>query len=594
MKKFLLLAFIAAAFISCQKETEQDQGGSAASTLSLTINVNKALSSRAIEGGHDGLNGAEVSPKIFAVTVLSYNDAGTILSTTDLNRDQIDQAIYGNYRKPDGTPGTQTSAGAGTTVGLPQGTTRVDVVVNRAPLAKYSTETNINYVNYRDNKDGNGDGYSFGGDNFDRVVLATTAYGQGIVLAGNEDTSASTPTYRLNFSVTPHLARMEVYGGINVAAEEVWIDGYGNKWRTMKAVDFENYPENVADATGHYPKGAIKGTGADGNGFDEATVYISEYYWYRALGSVAEPVTRTIDNTFATEDEVNDPLTQNAGWVPQPYYVQTSTQVKWLPNRFYAVDVESVFVNNIKVRSTTNKPYAHPWPDSQASTGWPNWYNAFHIGGWHTQGISGTNTFLCMGNMWDRIATSQKTMDVSFTAIGEISSMKILTGKAEPITDVSQYYSTDRNLGIKEGRAAGYAIYPQAKSASTPATDAEVLRAEMPHVILKLKAYKDAASYAAGTYINSKEFITIKLFSDTAAGGTGNYITSIKGGYIYRLNLNDLLYQFVGNVPVPEGKPTDGKDPKDPIDPDPEMPTSQLIMNVQVMPWILQNIYPSI
>ena len=595
MKKLFLMLLAGAALLSCKKENTQDPSDGGESSLRITINVNKVFT-RAVEDGHDGNNDAKVSPKIFAVTVLAYNNSGTQLGATDLTPAQIKDAVWGNYRNPDNSLGSQTTMASGATVGLPKGTSRVDVVLNRAPIAEYTAETNINYFNYRDNKNGQDKDYSFGEDNFDRVILTTDAYGAGgTELKGHEIANADTPTYKIDFAVKPFLARMEAYGGINVSEQQVWIDGYKNQWRTMTVTAYENLDvNNHPDATGHYPKGAVKGT-VD-NGFDVNTVYISEYYWYRAGGSTADPIVRTDANSYQTEAEVDDPLTPNAGWVKQPYYdgAGAAAQVKWYPNRYYAVDVESVFVNNIKVRGPERTPYLHPWPGSQATTGWTDWYKAFHTAGWHTAGTSAGNTFLCLGNMWDRIATSQKTMSIAFPSLNNVDHMDILTGKAEPITDKSEYYGSDsRNLGLANGRSAAYVIYPQAKQSGTTATDAGTLRNELPHIILKVKTYTNKADYDAGKYQSGKEFITVSLFSDAAKGG-GNYITNFQGGYIYRFNLNELLYSFIGDVPVPEGKPTDGQEPKDPVDPDPEMPGSQLIMTVQILPWTIQNIYPVI
>ena len=80
--------------------------------------------------------------------------------------------------------------------------------------------------------------------------------------------------------------------------------------------------------------------------------------------------------------------------------------VKWFPNYYYAVDVEEIYVNNIKVRDASRDPFMLPWPGSEAAAGWPDWYKAYHEKGWHTAGTSENNTFLCMGNMWDRIVGS--------------------------------------------------------------------------------------------------------------------------------------------------------------------------------------------
>lgn len=574
MKKALLWVLTLMAVVSCKKEIQGDQNQNSADVVNISINVNKALT-RAVEDGHDGVDGTRVSPKIYSVTVLSYNAAGTLLGAVDLTKDQVKEAVWGNYRNPDGSNGAQTSKpSVGTKVGLPKNSTHIDVVINRLPVSEFSKETNINMFNFRNNKDGNEKDYLFGNDNFDRVLLTTDAYGVGVPLTG-KDTSTETPTYTMGFSVKPYLSRMEVFGGINVAEQAVWVDGHNNKWRTMSVTDYDAASGETADGDGKYKKSAIKGTSV--NGFGVNKVYIPEYYWYRASGSTADPVARvsgTGGNTYNNEGEIDAPRTDNAGWVPQPHYTTATEtgQVKWYPNRVYAIDVESIFLNNIKVRDAQRSPYLHPWPGTQAATGWVDWYKAYHTDGWHPKGTSEGNTFLCMGNMWDQIAESDKYKEISFPALNGHDKMNIIIGKATPIAGKSKFYGTsNRNLGLADNKAAGYVFYAQDKQHTTSTSDASSLRSELPHIVLKVKLYQDAIKYAAGQYVNGKEFITVSLFTDVA-NGAGSYITNFQGGFIYRIDLKDLLYTFVGDVPVPGGVPTDGKDPKDPVDPDPEMP----------------------
>lgn len=579
---------MAVALFSCQRVDPETQ----ASAMNLTINVNRALT-RAVEDGHPGSNGDKISPKILAVTILSYDNVGVELGATDLTPDQIKLAIWGSYQIKQGgtwTPVTNnTTKPAGVKIGLPKGTTHVDVVVNRASLSEFVNETNINYFNYRDNKNGQNTDYSYGDDNFDRVVLTTDKYGKGAPLK-NPVIGPSIPTYSMDFSVKPYMTRMEVHGGINVAPEEDWIDGYNNMWRTMTVTEYENVSREFPDINGKYSKGAVKGTPS--NGFDQNTVYIPQYYWFREGLNVDEPVARDLSNSHENETDIP---TDGSGWVKQPYYDVATVQVKWLPNRYYAVDVESVFINNVKVKGAERVPYMHQWPGSESVTLWPNWYKAFHTEGWHSTGQSAGNTFLCMGNMWDRISEANDPntgyTEIDFPELNGVSKMQIITGKAKPTTDKSVYYDavTNRNIGVAANKAAAYIIYPQSKQFTTTTTDGSKLRHELPHIILKVKVYENATKYAAGTYVNGKEFITLSLFSD-AALGTGNYITEFKGGNIYRFNLNDLLYTFVGDVPVPGGKPTE--DPTDPVDPDPEMPDSELVMTVKILEWVIQNIFP--
>lgn len=600
MKKLMLAALAAVALFSCQKAKETDPAPSSGeSTVNIKINVNKALT-KAVENGHAGANDATVTPKIYAVTVVAYNEYGTELNRIGLNNAQMADAVWGNYRNPDGSAGANTTASAGASVGLPAGTKKVDVIVNWPTSENTDRVTNINYYNYRDNKDGNGDAYANGNDNFDRVFLTTGYYGQGVALQGHETPGGSAddkvPSYSLDFTVKPYMTRMEVYGAVDVAESAIWVDFYNNHWSTMTVAAYEAATGDTPDADGYYKKGAVKGTGpvaGGGNGFDANTVYITEYYWYVANGSVATPVPRTSANQHDTEAEIDNIGTDNQGWVKNLQY-NDAQKVTWLPNMFYAVDVEEVYVNNIKVRTPASSPYLHPWPGSQSSTYWPSWYNAYHIGGWHTAGVSVGNTFLCMGNMWDRIAESAQTQEITFPSLEGVDHMTVLTGKAQAVSGKSEFYSANRNLGVARGKAAAYEIYPQSKGASTAANDAETLRGEMPHIILKVKCYDNQADYAAGTYVPGKEFITIKLFADGSDLSTARYIYEYKAGYIYRFELDELLKSFVGEAPVPGGIHPGGTLPTDPVDPDPEIPGAELIMKVEILPWTIQNIYPVI
>lgn len=606
MKRLILMAFAAMAMFSCQKENSGPNASDKASVANIKINVNRVIT-RDIEGGHPGAadNTTTVNPKIFAVTVISYNEYGAEIGRTDLSTGEIKDALFGNYRDSDGNAGSNTTANdaKGVSVGLPVGATKVDVILN-CPTPDHKAVTNINYFNYRDNTNGSGDAYANGDDNLDRVYLVTDNYGSGVELKGNETpgtTNQDVPSYTVAFKVRPYMARMEVFGGINVADYAVWIDYYNNHWSTMSLTDYlaaTKEQESDADDKGNYKYGT-RGTGTledGGNGFDKNTVYISEYYWHKTSGSVGVPQPRTgkypAGNTLDTEADIDDPSTPGEGWVPNPYY-DAAKQVRWLPNRFYAVDVEEIFINNIKVRDITYDPYLHPWPGSQSAVYWTNWYNAFHTAGWHTAGTSASNTFLCMGNMWDRIASSKSVQSIAFPALNGTDHMDVITGKAEVIAGKSKFYSTQRNLGVEDAKAAAYQIYPQAKKSTTGANDKDKLMTEMPHIVLKVKAYDNATDYAAGKYVASKEFITVKLFSQEQEG-KGSYLTTFEKGNIYRFNLNDLLYSFIGNVPVPGGRHPGDVQPTDPVDPDPEMPGAELIVKVQVLPWTVQNMYPVI
>ena len=83
----------------------------------------------------------------------------------------------------------------------------------------------------------------------------------------------------------------------------------------------------------------------------------------------------------------------------------------------------------------------------------------------------------------------------------------------------------------------------------------------------------------------------MKVF--TVNGSVNNdFLTSFQAGYIYRIDLNSLISAFVGKIPVPGGVTTE--DPKDPIDPDPEMPGVNVVVSVKVNPWKVTDITPSI
>lgn len=614
MKKSFLIV-LALTILACNKESEQPAVDlNEESTVVININVDRSqLGSRAIENGHPGTDGQELLPKVVSVTVIPYNEYGVEISQIDLNTEQMKKALWGTGNDSEGNRLPQVSPG-GTTVGLPVGTKKVDVVVNRPSGVNPSKVTNINYFNYRSDLADKGDNTPGTSDNFERVYLTTADYGTGKELGSNTAAAGEVPLYKLDFRVSPSLARFEIYGAINVKTAETWEDGYGSNWRTMSKSDFENqyktannliydattgiytYKKQVTVAGGGTAeaevtfRNAVAGT-AD-NGFDQTLVYFPEYYWYDVTGvSTHTPLDK---NATKSESDVDNNADLGAAWVTNTELNGKGTLVTWLPNMFYAVDVESIFINNIKVRGINYTPYIHPWPGNESTSGWLDWYKAYHMGGWHTNGSSAGNTFLCMGNMWDRIATTanpatdEKTItfpSITNPGAGNTDNMNIIIGKAIPDAGKSNYYGApDRNLGVAANKASAFQIYAQSISA---AADKEQVMTSLPHVILKVKAYENAAKYATGNYVKGKEFITIKAFKQD-----GNYVTNFKNANIYRIGLNDLLGAFVGMVPVPGGKPS--VDPTDPIDPDPEMPGSQLNINVQILPWIIQNITPEI
>ena len=601
------MAFLSLIVFACSKNDGFEPtvtDGESVAMISIQVEGNLP-GSRAVEDGHTGTDGQELMPKIISVTLIPYNEYGVEISQIDLTSQQMKDALWGKGMDKDGHD-LPVAKPAGASVGLPAGTQKVDVVVNRPSGVNPTKVTNINYFNYRSDLEDKGDHTPGTTNNFERVYLTTAEYGMGKELGSPTSTTDGTPSYSLSFTVAPSLARFEIHGGINVQEAQTWVDGHGSNWKTMAKTAFETkyLAANgllLNATTGAYTyKKTIQGVdtevtfrnavaGTADNGFDPTLVYFPEYYWYDVSG-VGTPTALDKSTTW-TEGQVDADPNTGAAWIKNTEFINEGTLVTWLPNMFYAVDVESVFINNIKVRGTGYTPYMHPWPGDQAATGWLDWYKAYHMGGWHTAGSSTGNTFLCMGNMWDRIATTanpatdEKTITFpSLATPGGQDNMNIIVKKAIPDAGKSVYYAANRNLGVATGKAAAFQIYSQSIAATN---NKEQIMASLPHVILKVKAYENAAKYAAGDYVAAKEFITIKAFKQGNA-----YLTNFKSATIYRVNLNELLNAFVGKVPVPGGKPT--AVPTDPIDPDPEMPGSQLNLTVQIVPWIIQNITPDI
>lgn len=603
MKRVFIMAITAISLIGCNKDEGVINNDDA--VVNLRIHVDKTVT-KAIETGHP--SGKTYAPKIYSALVIPYNSYGVSLGEIKLTDDQLSKALYGNYILA-GTTVDSNAQPEGVTIGMPAGTTHVDVLLNR-PSTDDGT-TNINYFNYRDNK-GKGDNpYKEGTDNFERVTLVTKDYGRGAALEGHLDSTTGKdgkPVYKMTYEVSPGLARLEVYGGIQVAEEEEWKDYFGRKWKTMPKTEMETKFDEAARTK----YGIVVGTGTSGNGFPDDKAYIPDHYWYVQAGkTLSQPEKDTeyimggSKGTVATESEIDDTNNNiDFGWVLVPDFatLPNTEPVKWFPNYYYAVDVEEIYVNNIKVRDASRDPFMLPWPGSEAAAGWPDWYKAYHEKGWHTAGTSENNTFLCMGNMWDRIVGSNanviKVQYPSVTSLGMRDEMDIYIGKTTPVTDKGQYWNTttgggasaNRNIGIVKDKASAFQIYAQSSNRTTK----ETLANELPHVILKVKAYESKAAYESlkeKEYVSGKEFITMKVF--TVNGSVNNdFLTSFQAGYIYRIDLNSLISAFVGKIPVPGGVATE--DPKDPIDPDPEMPGVNVVVSVKVNPWKVTDITPSI
>lgn len=640
MKKILIMALAVISLFSCKEDevvTNTDDGRSVAL---IKINVQGSnFQGRAVEDGHSGTTGQEVTPDIKTINVLAYNESGTLIS--NISVDDMVNALKGKYTI-NGTSNAETSDGA--KVGLPKGTKYVSVILNQYDNA--DGITNINFFNYRDGKDKDGKDYANGATTFARVPLTPTN-GQRVLLSDANQTPGSgkdgkIPEYNVSFTVAPSLARFEVYGGINVKPTEIWKNYFGNTWIKVKASEFLTLMNTMGTdsniETIDELKDAISSTGAinlvvdentyygamiegDKNDVDDNTaVYLPKYFWAysKDASSKVNPEvisTNIIDNARNVAADVTE-LTATGKWILDEIYKAKNPQdkdlVTWNPNIYYAIDVEEIFINNIKVLSNNASVFMHQWPGSQKDEYWPNWYNAFHIHGWHTAGKSASNTFLCMGNMWDRIALADNTNseDLVMTAVPDVTdaanhlTMPVITGKAKVLAGASVYYdvANSRNLGVISGKAAAYQIYPQTTSIANTVANKDNLGSVLPHIIIKLKAYATEQDYKDGKAVDKKDFITIKLFSAVDAGGAvGNYVTDYQMSNIYRLNLNDIVKALRPQAPVPNGvnlnpeKPGEKpEDPNNPIDPDPEMPGVSLVMKVTVLPWTIQNITPEI
>lgn len=223
------------------------------------------------------------------------------------------------------------------------------------------------------------------------------------------------------------------------------------------------------------------------------------------------------------------------------FEISGAIQVTPAVNGVYAVDVEQVYINNYK----------------------------------HTKGNDElTDNPNSLGSAWDAIYSTANTNDIKFTD-------KI----ASPATG-SFYTGTpaDHNLGVLAGKAAAYHLFAAKAEVTPPASESTTPQVEkkLPHVILKVKVYKDAAAYASKTAMAGYDFMTIRSFNE------GNDILSeIVAAKIYKIDLNSLTPNFKQN-------PTDPDTPIVPVDPEPEMDKFDLKVNVTVTKWSATDITPNI
>lgn len=176
--------------------------------------------------------------------------------------------------------------------------------------------------------------------------------------------------------------------------------------------------------------------------------------------------------------------------------------------------------------------------------------------------------------------------------------MNYITSKAIPVANVSGYgdatSGAERNLGLvlkdaktSKEKVAAYMIYPQS---GTSGASNDILRGDLPHIILKVKCYANKTDYDNGKYNEAKQFITLSLFKN----GSNSVVTSFERGKVYILDINDLKENFVGDRPVPGVDLPDGKEPTDPVDPDPEMPGLKGVIKIKVENWTSEKIHPVI
>lgn len=624
MKRVFIMALVAISLIGCKDDEDvKVLDGDAGVVVRINIDREKT---KAIEDAHP--NDTYV-PKVYSASVLAYNNSGTLIQQIDLTDAELQKAIIGKYTNSAGSEvtGGTTAAANGAVVGLPAGTVRVDVVLNN-PSTKYTDlSTNINYYNFRDRTDGGSSDNYFGKNNFDRVFLVTSNYGTGSDLSSFSQ-DATTGYYTKEFTVAPATARFEVTGAIDVKPEETYKDKFEREWAIISGTDLVTYMKNNKssfNATSYsdeeygklsdnnliyncftdnsrsnflYGARADKKGDAGGTDYEKYDYYYPKYYWHTT--SNASP------GTLNEGDVKNDESTDKT-WVNSPLWkISGITSLQWFPNEYYAVDVEEIYINNIKVTGPTSQPYLHPWPGDDGKNGWAEWYKSYHTDGWHKSGTSGNNKFLCMGNMWDRIIKENtgtgtwKKVDwaadglniPSVTGSGLLDMSCLQAGPVTLDPAKAEFYSTDHNLGIIKNHAAAYHFYAQSSTSSNK----ETLSSQLPHIILKVKCYDSETNYKSGTIVDSYEFITIKLFS-TSQTDLSKYESNFKSGYIYRLSLNDLLPFFVGKAPIPGNGQVDDDvivTPSNPVDPQPEMPGVNLSVGIKVTPWTSENVYPVI
>lgn len=250
-----------------------------------------------------------------------------------------------------------------------------------------------------------------------------------------------------------------------------------------------------------------------------------------------------IDKTGSATNPADGHVLYNAAVTITPvvarFEISGAIQVDKTINGVYAVDVEQIYVNNYKHTKGTNDLTFNP----------------------HSTGAA-----------WDVIYSTANSNDIKFT--------DVITTTSSPASG-SFYTGTptaDHNLGVVTGKAAAYHLFAaKAENTTTPKVEEA-----LPHVILKVKVYKDEADYTAKTPMAGYDFMTIRSFNEGA-----NILSEIVAAKIYKIDLNSLTVNFKPN-------PTDPDKPIVPVDPDPEMDKFDLKVNVTVTNWSETTITPNI
>lgn len=180
--------------------------------------------------------------------------------------------------------------------------------------------------------------------------------------------------------------------------------------------------------------------------------------------------------------------------------------VKENVNGLFAIDVDTIYINNISLK-----------PDSVPT------FNAGYLTkqGWQDATVytASNGTFR---NMWDALSGGNTA-------------------------------TYENSIGIITNKAAAYHLFPY----DPKSTDSVIVREKMQHIVLKVKAYKTAADKIAGTALPNMNYITIRSIIDKA---TDSRVNKLNRATIYRVDLADLKDYFKPGVTPPiDPEPEAGK-----------------------------------